>query len=163
MRELRLLRATARVLIVGALVAGGLALRPSQPLALVPSEPGGAIGADDAPVAAHFDSIIRASTSEAPFRANRTPAPVRYDPLGSDPLLDPGPPPPPRPRLRLTGIVWGDRPSAVIEGLPGASGPRVVQGGDVIGELRVRRVGPEQVTVVGMDTVWVLEVQTPWE
>lgn|GEM_PF-3411072 len=162
MSDLRLVRLVAQALILGALVAGGMVLTPA-PLLVFGSEQGPARGAAHGrESSAALDSLISASASEAPFRASRTPATRRYDPLNNDPALPTEPPAPPKPLLRLSGIVWGERPSAVIEGLPGASGPRVVRSGDVVGELRVRRVAREQVIVAGLDTLWVLLVEEPW-
>lgn len=162
MSDLRLVRLVAQALMVGALVAGGMVLTPA-PLPVFVSQHGPRPGAGyRRETAAAFDSLISAAASEAPFRAGRTPATRPYDPRGNDPASPTGPPAPAKPLLRLSGIVWGGQPSAVIEGLPGAGGPRVVRSGDVVGELRVRRVAREQVIVAGMDTVWVLLVEEPW-
>jgi len=72
-------------------------------------------------------------------------------------------PPAPKPTLALVGIVGGAAGSAVIEGLPGVDGWRVVYGGDVVAGLRVRAIGRDSVVIVGMDTVWVLRVREPWK
>ncbi len=97
-----------------------------------------------------------------PFRLSRTPAPVVYDParLGQLDLL-----PPPKPVLAVIGILWdgGRNPTAVIEGLPGADGPRVVRAGERIGGLRVRAIERARVLIVGMDTTWALAVREPWK
>lgn len=73
-------------------------------------------------------------------------------------------PPQPRPQLALSGIVWGGRtkPMAVLEGLPGVQGPRVLQLGERVGGLTVRRIQGDAVTVTGLDTTWTLRVKEPW-
>jgi hypothetical protein len=60
------------------------------------------------------------------------------------------------------GIVWGREPAAVIEGLPGVEGPRVVRRGDNVGALRVRDIVQDRVIVVGLDTTWTLKLRVPW-
>jgi hypothetical protein len=57
----------------------------------------------------------------------------------------------------------GRRPSAVIEGLPGVEGARVVRLGDVIAGLAIKQVGGGRVIVTGMDTTWLLQVREPWK
>jgi hypothetical protein len=69
---------------------------------------------------------------------------------------------PPKPALVLTGIVWGTSPEAVLEGLPGVNGARVFRAGDIVSGLVVKRIEHGRVTVVGLDTVWVLTVRQPW-
>jgi len=72
-------------------------------------------------------------------------------------------PPPPKPTLILDGVVNGVDPSAVIEGLPGVEGSRVVRVGDVVAGLQVKRITDSRVVIAGMDTTWVLEVREPWK
>jgi hypothetical protein len=62
----------------------------------------------------------------------------------------------------LTGIVWGRDPAAVLEGVPGVDGARLVRSGEELAGFRVRRITAQTVTVTGMDTTWVLEVRKPW-
>jgi hypothetical protein len=69
---------------------------------------------------------------------------------------------PPKPALALLGLIAGAEPTAVIEGLPGVEGSRVVRVGDVVSGVRVVRIGVDHVRLVGMDTVWVLKVREPW-
>ena len=108
------------------------------------------------------DSVPGAIVTHDPFRVARHPAAVPYDPLRV------GQPPAPvltKPMLGLVGIVWdgGADPTALVEGLPGVDGPRVVRGGEAIGALRVRRIARDRVVIVGLDTVWVLTVREPWK
>src|SRR5215831_16643619 len=69
------------------------------------------------------DSLARVAVARDVFRVDRHRSGVPYDPSrGAAPLPDG----PPKPQLQVTGIVWGDEPAAVMEGLPTATGPRVV-------------------------------------
>jgi hypothetical protein len=95
-----------------------------------------------------------------PFRMDRRPALVVYDPLR---LAQPIAPRSPRPALVLAGVVDGSVPSAVVEGFPGVDGSRVVRVGDVVSGLRVRSIGKGGVVIVGLDTTWALKVREPWK
>ena len=105
------------------------------------------------------DSLARAVIVRNPFRIARSPAAKSYDP-GT--FGQPEAPPPPRPVLAVVGVVAGIDPTAVVEGLPGTDGARVVRVGDVVGSLRIQAIAGEKVRIVGMDTVWVLPVRTAW-
>jgi hypothetical protein len=95
------------------------------------------------------------------FRADRHPAAVAYDPgHSSSPVAIA--PAPIRPVLILSGLVWGPAPAAVIEGLPGTDGSRVLHAGDIVGGLRLIRIRVEGVVIAGMDTTWTLKVRNPW-
>jgi hypothetical protein len=108
------------------------------------------------------ESLGRRTIERDPFRAARSPADVAYDPLQSATVAA-AVAAPPKPALVLTGIVWGASPEAVIEGLPGVNGARVLRAGDIVSGLAVKRIERGRVTVVGMDTVWVLTVRQPWQ
>lgn len=105
---------------------------------------------------------IAALARHNPFRLTRDAAPLPYDPAG--PPLTAEPPAPGMPAPILTGIVWGGgrEPGAVVEGLLGIDGPRVLRAGDTIAGLSVRRIGPGDVVIVGHDTGWTLRVREPW-
>jgi hypothetical protein len=103
---------------------------------------------------------VSAIVSRDPFRVGQRPALPAYDPLR---LAEQLAPPPPRPALVLVGMMEGSSPSAIIEGLPGVEGARVVRAGDVIGPLAVEKVGSGRVVITGMDTTWVLQVREPWK
>ena len=97
-----------------------------------------------------------------PFRSERRPSATAYDPLRAG---LPAPPVVPRPVLALVGIVW-DRAmnsTALLEGLPGADGPRAVRQGEIVRGLRVQTIAPDHVVIVGLDTVWTLRVKEPWK
>ena len=49
------------------------------------------------------------------------------------------------------------------EGLPGVVGSRLLQVGDTIGGLRVRRIGMAEVVLAGLDTMWTLKMRRPWD
>lgn len=95
-----------------------------------------------------------------PFRIGRLPAITAYDPVR---LAQPIAPPPPRPVLTLVGVLNGSEASAVVEGLPGVEGSRVLRVGDSVAGLLVKQIGTNRVVIVGMDTTWVLEVREPWK
>lgn len=103
---------------------------------------------------------VAAVVSRDPFRVGRRPVLPAYDPLR---LAEQLAPPPPRPALVLVGVMDGSSPSAVIEGMPGVEGSRVVRVGDVVGGLKVKMVRSKRVVITGMDTTWVLEVREPWK
>lgn len=67
----------------------------------------------------------------------------------------------PRPRLVLRGFVVGARRAAVIEGLPGIEGARVLRQGDEEAGVRVARIDGDRVVVRMKDTTWALKVGEP--
>ena len=95
------------------------------------------------------------------FRVDRRPAALAYDPARAG--AQPAAPGPPKPSLTLVGLVAGHNATAVLEGLPGIEGSRVVRVGDVVSGLRVTRIEQDRVVIVGMDTTWVLKVREPWK
>ena len=98
--------------------------------------------------------------SRDPFRIGRRPLLPAYDPLR---LAEQLAPPPPKPTLILVGVVNGLEPSAVIEGLPGVEGARVMRVGDTVAGLKIEKITSSRVVIAGMDTTWVLEVREPWK
>lgn len=109
------------------------------------------------------DSLARVAAAGDVFRSDRRPAAIAYDPVrGAAPPPDAAP----KPALVLSGIVWdaapGAAPEAVIEGLPGIEGPRVMRVGDIVAGLTIRRIDPTRVVIVGMDTSWTLMMREPW-
>ena len=107
------------------------------------------------------DSLVHLIVARDPFRVTRQPSHVVYDPVR---LAQPATPPAPKPALALVGIVWdsGRDPTALVEGLPGADGPRPVRSGEMIAGLRVRTIKPDRVVITGLDTTWTLTVREPW-
>jgi hypothetical protein len=113
------------------------------------------------PLETHPDSLAAALVARDPFRVTRRPSNVVYDPVR---LAQPAIPPAPKPALTLVGIVWdsGRDPTALVEGLPGADGPRPVRNGETIAGLRVKTIKPDRVVITGLDTTWTLMVREPW-
>jgi len=97
------------------------------------------------------------------FRADRRAASTRYDPEHTGMPETPAAPPLPKPVLAVSGIVWGDQPAAVVEGVPGIEGSVVLRPGDSAAGLRVVRIQGDRVVIRGMDTTWQLTVKEPWK
>lgn len=92
-----------------------------------------------------------------PFRLARKPAALAF---GTDPASSvPMPSRPERPRLRLAGIIGGPPWEAILEGAPGRPAGVLVRRGDVVGELRIRRITRDTVVVQGADTTWRLTLR----
>jgi hypothetical protein len=62
----------------------------------------------------------------------------------------------------LTGILWGAEPAAIVEGLPGMEAAALLQQGQRIDRIQVRRISQDRVELTGFDTTWVLRVREPW-
>jgi|SRR5258706_215018 len=106
------------------------------------------------------DSLVAVAVRRDPFRPERRPSSVAYEPAR---LVVAEAPPAAKPALAVVGIVGGASGSAVIEGFPGVDGWRVVYRGDVVAGLRIRTIGRDSVVIMGMDTVWVLRIREPWK
>jgi hypothetical protein len=106
------------------------------------------------------DSVVQLIIARTPFRAARRPAAVAFDPRLPAQIDAPDTP---KPALALSGIVWGAEPTAIIQGLPGIEGSKVVRRGDVIGGIKVSRIERERVWVSGLDTTWALTLREPWK
>jgi hypothetical protein len=148
------------------LIAAGVAAIPVGVSGLRPIEESLEAGHSAAPLVTELasrwalDSLGLIIVDHNPFRLTRSPSAIAYSPRPAEPAYVE--PPPPKPQLVLTGIVWGDEPNAVVEGIPGMEGPRLLRAGEAIATLRVRRITQHEVTIMGMDTTWVLRVRTPW-
>jgi hypothetical protein len=145
--------------------AGGLAvpvgitgLRP-VPVVIEPGSTGGPVEPEKS-VETPADSLLRIVVDHDVFRMSRTPALLAFN--SAPPEAVPTEVPPPKPQLLLTGIVWGTDPGAIVEGLPGIEGSRVLRVGETSGGIRVRRITKQNVTLAGLDTTWVLQVRKPW-
>lgn len=104
--------------------------------------------------------LLELSRRTTPFRADRRPPAERY---GVVPVVStPAAPPAPKPALVLTGILWGEEPTAILEGVSGVEGPVVARLGQELGPLRVVAIDSMQVVIRGMDTTWTLRVRQPW-
>jgi hypothetical protein len=107
------------------------------------------------------DSLAHLTVARDVFRSARRPSSVAYDPQRAVAPVESNQPP--KPALALVGIVAGPEPTAVIEGLPGVDGARVMRVGDLVSGVRVMRIASDHVRLAGMDTVWVLRVREPWK
>jgi len=106
------------------------------------------------------DSLVHLLVARDPFRVTGRPSNVVYDPVR---LSQPATPPAPKPALVLVGIVWDGRdPTALVDGLPGADGPRPVRSGETIAGLHVKAIKRDRVVITGLDTTWTLTVREPW-
>lgn len=147
----------------GAVIAslGAAALGARVPVSLAP---------EPAPIAIHpavgaghrdIDAAASALVATDPFRLARYPSPIPFRPDGDGAMALP-PPRPPRPVLSVSGILGGPHWSAVLEGIPGRETGAVVQAGDTLGGLKVRKVERDTVVITGMDTTWRLIVRRAW-
>jgi hypothetical protein len=114
------------------------------------------------PATGTIDSLAKAAARSAPFRSSRTPARVAFDARRTAAAAAPSTQLAPKPSLVLTGIVWGRDPAAVIEGLPGVEGGRVVRRGDRVGGITIKQISRTGVSASGLDTLWVLTVREQW-
>jgi len=117
------------------------------------------VAAQAGPQAYPADSLAAVVQAGDVFRLGHRPAPVRYDPA---PQSVPAPSPTPtaaRPALLLAGVLLGGEPAAVIEGLPGTDGARVLHVGQVVAHYLLREVSADRAVIVGPDTVWVLTLR----
>ena len=153
-------------LAAGAAPTGATLLRPSAPRVLLVARGGNRSASDGGSHAQPaLDSLVRAVAEAAPFRASRTLPAVAYNPDRTAAPAGSSASPQLKPQLVLSGVVWGGqaKPMAVLEGLPGIQGPRVVRVGERVGGLTLRRIQRDAVVVTGLDTMWTLTVKAPWK
>jgi len=160
----RVVRAGLVILGAGAVLVGGLAFRPPavEPVA-VTQGPRVPLHADTLARVARL-AQWRAMVAQDPFRRARTPADRAYDAqaLEAAKQAAAAPPPAPRPVLSLSGILFGPRPAAILEGVPGADGARLLHVGDTAVGLRVRAITRTHTIITGFDTTWTLTIREPW-
>ena len=149
------------MLLAGLGTTARLAVRPLAEVTVPEAAPVPARAAVGSPASVVEESLEAHVVERDAFRVARRPATVAYDPQA---VAQPEQAPPPRPVLSLLGIVWdgGRDPTALLEGLPGVEGPRVVRRGEHVGDLRVRTIARDHVIVLGPDTTWILTVREPW-
>jgi hypothetical protein len=105
-----------------------------------------------------------AALSHDPFRRSRTAPALSYNAAAIDRAQHLAVAPPlPKPVLVLTGILWGNRPAALLEGIPGQEGARLFRLGDTAGGIRLRSLTRTRALLVGFDTSWALVVREPWK
>jgi hypothetical protein len=155
-------RAAAWVFLISGVTAAVFAVRlppilPPEIPEVVPSVP---VGVDYSKP--HVDSLVTLVRERNLFRQRRQPSPPALhgdDVLFSDASSATGAASDTRPSIQLQGIVAGSAPSAVILGLPGVEGARVVRPGDVIGSLTIQHIWDDSVRVAGLDTLWILPLR----
>lgn len=114
--------------------------------------------------AAQFARLAGGIIASDPFRLDREPNPLRYDPDNPHAVQSgAAAPPPQRPALLLRAIVGGPPWEALLEGIPGRSGPALVRPGDTLGDLVIRSVFRDTVVVAGLDTTWRLGIGRGWQ
>lgn len=112
--------------------------------------PSAAAVADPGTSPALADSLVAARDL---FRASRTPAPVPFDPQGTQPdaVLQEQ-----RPTFGLAGLVLGPSRAALLRGIPGLDGVQVIGEGDEVAGLRLISVSDSGVTVMWRgERLWV--------
>jgi hypothetical protein len=97
-----------------------------------------------------------------PFRFDRGPASVRYQAELEGSSGPPSPATPPKPTLVLRGIVGGPPWEAMVDGIPGRQGSVLIRQGDTLGQLDVRAISRDTVTIRGADTTWKLAMKRSW-
>lgn len=108
------------------------------------------------------DSLSLLATARNPFRLTRAPAPVVFDPVAQS-LGGPPTPRPPRPLPILAGLLLGPSPGALIDGIPGTEGTRLLRIGESAGAFRVRMITPDSVVLEGADTTWSLKLRRTFQ
>jgi hypothetical protein len=118
-----------------------------------------------APLRADTAALAASATrlrGQDPFRIDRKPADVRYDPWAPPPSAVAPAPAQPRPPLALAGLVGGPPWNAMIEGIPGREGGVLLQLGDSIGGVRFTALRGDTVFLTAFDTTWTLTARRPW-
>lgn len=109
-----------------------------------------------------LDSALGGIVDRNPFRPQRKPSPIRYQPGGSTIAAEVPEPEPVRPTFILRGIIDAQEPRAVIEGFPGTNQPIAVRAGEQRGAFRIEEIAKNRVVITGPDTTWTLELKPPW-
>lgn len=106
------------------------------------------------------DSLLHGIVELAPFRLVRHPAEASYQVGRPDAQSDVQPST--KPALVLSGIIAGQHRAALLDGIPGHDGSVLLQLGDTVAGLRLRRIDAAGVVITGMDTTWTLTVRKIW-
>ena len=100
--------------------------------------------------------------ARSPFRADRRASRTEFRP---ERVVEPQVPvvtASPKPLLHVSGVVSGEQPAAIVEGIPGAEGSVVLRLGDAAAGIEATSIGRDTVVLAGLDTIWKLEVRVPW-
>jgi len=96
-----------------------------------------------------------------PFRIERKPANVRYNPW--EPVVVSAPAAAPvRPALSLAGLLGGPPWNALLEGVPGNESGVLLQLGDSANGIRFVALRGDTVVLAGFDTTWSLTARRAW-
>lgn len=152
-------RALAMLLLGGMLVAFARALTQPLERVVLPAAMQPTVQVHIRPELDVTDSLAAEAVQSAPFRVKRAPAAQAFDarrqngPVGAAT---------PRPSLILTGILWGRSPAAIVEGLPGTEGGKLVRRGDIVNGVAIRSITRTTLSAAGLDTSWTLRVREVW-
>lgn len=104
-----------------------------------------------------ISQLLAQAAAKWPFRESRSsPASDAATVAAADAALQQ-----PRPQLQLAGVVHAREASAVVAGLPGAATAQVIQIGQSVGGVTLRKVMGETATLSGYDTTWHLTLVRP--
>lgn len=159
-------RKTLPVAWVLAVIAGGGSVAawsgtvPSvpRPVREPPASPG-ALAAVDTSGLAPAAATIR---NRNPFRLERKPATVRYNPWEPAHPVVSAPPPPARPSLSLVGLLGGPPWNVLIAGVPGRQSGVLLRLGQEVNGIRFTELRADTVVLAGLDTTWLLLPRRPW-
>lgn len=99
--------------------------------------------------------------SRDPFRIERKPADLRYNPWEPVAASTPAPAAP-HPVLALVGLVGGPPWNALLEGVPGRETGMLLQLGDSAAGIRFVALRGDTVVLAGFDTTWSLSARRAW-
>lgn len=97
-----------------------------------------------------------------PFRLDRKPTDVRYNPWEPVAVAAPAPPPAPRPPLALAGLLGGAAWTALVEGIPGREGGVLLRVGDSVNGVKLVALRGDTAWLSGFDTTWALTPRRAW-
>lgn len=145
--------------------AGSIAAWATAIPASTPTSSRGAVGTAAPETPAPDTMALAASAARLrlhdPFRLERKPADVRYDPW--QPVTTPAiAAAPVRPTLSLAGLVGGPPWNALVEGIPGRESGALLLLGDSAGGLRFVALRGDTVVLAGFDTTWSLTARRAW-
>ena len=156
------IRGTLSVAALGAVLTGLLAFRRDGDLHLPKVGASAPVPVEDTVPSASRRSGLDAIVAHDVFRRNRVAPAKAYDGVQIEAARSAPPPAPtPRPVLILSGILWGAQPEALVDGIPGSDGSRLMHRGDSLGGIRLRSLTRDHVVLAGMDTTWTLFIRKP--
>jgi hypothetical protein len=138
-----------------AVAGAGLAWRSAVPRVAASPPPhiaptGALVVGDSAGIAITAERIRSAN----PFRLERKPSAVHYDPWKLDAVVGTGSARPARPPVALVGLVGGPPWHVVLEGVPGREGGILLALGQESSGFRLVAVRGDTAVVAGVDTTW---------